>query len=267
MNLNSYKQWVPAIIWNWLRNYFTGLNVIDNWQISTNGGWKYAAKEVAKMNEEGMRRILEGPAIGILPEENLTTIDNKTLDMHQWITQFAYVASRAAEGREKLNVLDFGGGFGTHALVLKRMLPNLRIDYTVCDFPEYSHTSATISQDVRFINDLNQADPSYPLVYASSSIQYTKDWRSLVKELCKLSKSYLYISRTPFIFNSASFIVLQKAYGSEFAGWIFNYRDFVDEIHKHDMLLREVFINGCGSPIKAHVETNLHLGLLFEKTS
>lgn len=265
MNPRKIKDWIPPKVWDWIRYRFGGFRVVGTWPESTTSGWQNAVAEAAKANDEGIRRMIEGLAIGVLPGENLAILPDKTMDLHHWITQFAIIAARAAQGGDELKLLDFGGGFGTHALALKRLFPGMQVDYTVCDLPEFCETGKNLNQNVRFISDLKQAGTGYQLIYASSSVQYIKNWRNLVTDLCNVGNGCIFITRTPFVFNSSSFIAVQKAYGTEYPGWVFNLQDFVKEWHDHDMRLSEVFINGRGNPVKANGESNIHLGLLFEK--
>jgi len=266
MNPSKFKDWIPPKIWNWLRYSYGGFHVVDSWPGSTTNGWKYAVTEAAMANDESVRRMLKGQAIGVLPEESLDILPDRTMDFHHWIMQFVFIVARSAMGRDELKLLDFGGGFGTHALALKRMLPSLRVEYTVCDLPEFCKIGEKLNQNVTFISDLEQADTDYQLVYASSSIQYIKNWQNLIAHLCKISNRYIFITRTPFVLNHSPFIAVQKAYGTEYPGWVFNFHDFVKELQGHDMRLSEVFINGRGNPVKASGEMNIHLGLLFEKS-
>jgi putative methyltransferase (TIGR04325 family) len=267
MNIRKIKNWLPPIAWNWLRFRFGGFRVTETWPDLPASGWQNAAQEAAKAYDDGVRRMLEGLAIGTLPNEDLVTLPDYLVDLHHRITQFALIAAKVANRNKELELLDFGGGFGTHALVLKRLLPNLRVNYTVCDLPEFCEIGKKLNHTIHFISDLDQVNTGYQLVYASSSVQYIKGWRNLVANLCKVSKGYIFITRTPFIFNQPSFITVQKAYGTEYHGWVFNFHEFIEEWSKYGMRLNEVFINDRGIPVVSGGENNIHLGLLFNKSS
>src|SRR6266498_2368526 len=182
MNSRRIKNWFPPIVWNWLRFRFGGFRVVDIWPDLPASGWQNAALEASKAYDEGVRRILEGQVIGVLPNEDLLTLPDHLRDLHHRLTQFALIVTRVANGSKGLELLDFGGGFGTHALVLKRLLPSLHANYTVCDLPEFCEIGKKLNHNIRFISDLEQVDTVYQLIYASSSVQYVKDWKNLVAD-------------------------------------------------------------------------------------
>ncbi len=258
------KKVTPPIIWEGFRNRLFGLKVVPDWPEVSTGGWHNAGLGVEKGYEDGSHRMLDGAAVGFLLKEEFVS-DGNVKEMHDRLIQFALVVARTAVGRSGLRILDFGGGLGIHALAIKRLLPSVQFDYTVCELAEIADIGKHKNTAVRFISTLEEAGNVYELIYASSSIQYVRDWRGLVANLCKKSECNIFITRTPFVFNGPTFVTLQRAYHTEYPGWVFNYNEVVQEFLRYGVKLKEVFINGRGIAVARHSEPNIHLGLLFEK--
>jgi putative methyltransferase (TIGR04325 family) len=259
-------EWGPPKVRDWLVRQLGGVRLVRHWPPSMAGGWLDAAQEAVKGYGDGVRRISAGTTLGFLPEEDLTAFSESSRQFHDCLVQFALVAARTALGRDELRLLDFGGGFGAHALALARLLPGLRFQYTVAELPAFCEAGRELNTHVRFVHGLEEASHEYHLVYASSSIQYSKDWRKLVHELCRATAHNLFVTRTPFIFDGPAFLTIQRAYKTEYPGWVFNYDEFVQEVIRNGFTLKEVFLNGCGIPVRGVKTPNVHLGLLFEKS-
>jgi putative methyltransferase (TIGR04325 family) len=256
---------MPPKVWDFLRRRFGGVRCTNEWPKAEVGGWSSAATEAGKVNSDGLRRMIEARAIGFLPSEEPDCWLHEDFSIHTRILQFAVVVARLSAGREELSILDFGGAFGTHFFAIRRLLPWLHLDYTVCDLSEFCVIGKKLTKEVRFVNNISQMERSVQLVYASSSCEYVKDWRSEIESLCKASTEGVFVTRTPFVFHSPSFATIQKAYGTELPGWIFNFDEFVEEFSRHHMVVKEIFVNGRGIAVWGEPEQNIHLGILFER--
>jgi putative methyltransferase (TIGR04325 family) len=84
-------------------------------------------------------------------------------------------------------------------------------------------------------------------VLASSSLQYSEDWKSVVQKLASASRCYLYITRLPIVHQAASFVVVQRpyqyGYDTEYLGWFLNRQEFMNYMSSLQMeLVREFLI-------------------------
>ena len=258
---------VPPCIWDGCRARFGGVRWAPVWPESNTaaGGWAAAAASAAKDNEDGFRRMTQGKAINYLPAEEPGAWLRSDLQVHHHLLQLGLVAARVKGTRDVLNILDYGGGFGVHAHALKRLLPGLHFQYTVCELPAFCELGRTLNPDVKFVSSLAEAGTGYDLVYASSSVQYAKEWQTLLRDLCAASAGSVFVTRSFFVVTSGTFVSVQRAYGTEYPGWIFNQNEFVQAVQKvSSRKLKEVFVNGRGLAVRGAPEPNIQLGLLFE---
>ncbi len=259
------KKWTPPAVWDYFVRWLVGVRLVDEWPSLSVGGWPEAANEAAKGFGDGLTSITDGAAIGFFKEGQLFQAAENNRETHDRLVQFAFVVARTALRYGEIRLLDFGGSFGAHVFAIERLLPEIQCEYTVCELPEFCEIGRRLNSHVHFVSGIEQAGEGYHLVYASSSVQYSKDWRKLVADLCRASKANVFITRTPFVFAIPSFVTVQQAYKTEYPGWVFNYQEFTQEFTRHDMILREVFLNGRGIPVRGVNVTNVHLGLWFEK--
>ena len=260
------RGWAPPKAREWLVRQFGGIRRVDRWPTNTDAGWAAAAGAAADGYNEGVRRISESAIVGLVPDEGPTSFSDASKQLHDRLVQFALVAARTGLGQEQLRVLDYGGGFGSHAEAVSRLVPGLAVQYTVAELPEFCRVGRTVNPRVGFVAGLADAGTGYHLVYASSSVQYTENWRELVAGLCRATAKTLFITRTPFTVSRPAFVTMQRAYKTEYPGWVFNLDEFVGEVTHHGLALREVFLNGPGISVRGVGNPNTHLGLLFEKT-
>jgi putative methyltransferase (TIGR04325 family) len=264
MGRQLLREWLPPCVLGWARKRFGGIRTVGEWPALEAAGWPVAAEAASRGFSEGIRRMTGGQALSFLPEEEPLGWLREDPQFHHRIVQVGLVVASLPRTESVQRILDYGGGFGVHLHALKRLLPNLHLDYTVCELPNFCEAGRRLSPDLRFVSSLSEAAKGYDLVYASGSVQYTRNWEELVAGLAAASRGKVFVTRTPFVFKCPSFIVTQHAYSTEYPGWIFNYREFIQAFERHGFCLRETFVNGRGLAARNAPEQNVHLGLLFE---
>lgn len=260
-------QWTPPIVRSWLLRQFGGVRFVSQWPSTSLTGWQDAAEEAAKGYSKGVHHVVQGIALGFSPEDSLVKWPESGKQLHDRLVQLALVVARTAYGREFVRLLDFGGAFGVHAFGVTRLLPDIRCEYTVCELPPFCDIGQKLNPKARFVSGLDSAGDGYHLVYASGAVQYSHDWRKLIADLCRASAANVFISRTPFTFDQPTFVTVQRAYKTEYPGWVFNYDEFIQEFPRHGMTPKEVFVNGPGIPVRGMSAPNVHLGLLFQRSN
>lgn len=106
---------------------------------------------------------------------------NKPLQINELNTRYQrlhYAAALAAGKKESIKVIDLGGGSGTYYILLRRLFPDIHLDYTCIDFNESRHLNADeIEKDFWHVPTIQQRkEPeSCDLFVASGSLQYIQD--------------------------------------------------------------------------------------------
>ena len=117
---------------------------------------------------------------------------------------------------DDVQLLDFGCGCGYMVEVLNTLLPN-KFNYTGADFSKnmlqiarkaYPNTKY-LELDIRKI-DL--PDLSYEAVLSSAVLLHVPDWKTGVKELCRISKKHLILHKTPLAKDN-HIAYVEKSYG------------------------------------------------------
>jgi putative methyltransferase (TIGR04325 family) len=140
---------------------------------------------------------------------------------------FAYALALAARGRNRLSMLDWGGGLGHYHLYAKALLPTVVIDYHCFEMAPMCRAGAELQPSVQFIDDETElVGRRFDLVLSSSSLHYAADWRAVLKLLASATERFLYIARLHTIAANASFVVKQTPRTADYAGaylsWFIN---------------------------------------------
>jgi putative methyltransferase (TIGR04325 family) len=187
---------------------------------------------------------------------------------HNMLLSFAYVLARTAHGRERLSVLDWGGGLGHYAVLARAVLPEVGLDWHCREVPSVARAGASVNPDVQFHVDDACLDRTYDLVLASSSLQYEQDWRALLGRLGRAASGRLLVTRLPIALGSRSFVVLQRAaaygYETEYLGWVVSRDELLEEAsHAGLELERELLLDAWLSAAGAPEDPIGHRGFVF----
>ncbi|HEV2551599.1 MAG TPA: hypothetical protein VGU20_30095 [Stellaceae bacterium] len=198
---------------------------------------------------------------------SITTSDESA---HNVFMTFAYVVARAALRRRELSILDWGGGIGYYALIAQRLLPEVALDYVIKELPGLADLGRELMPMVRFeCEELRCFSRSYDLVLASSSIQYSQNWRALLTQLATAANEWLYIARVPIVRRAKSFVVVQRpyhyGYRTEYFSWVLNKDELLAHIGNQRLTLEREVLAGRTSRLRGAPESIENLGFLFRK--
>lgn len=205
-----------------------------------------------------------GP-LGLTHESDLTT--NENINSHNEMIVFAYVLALAAGHKDRISMLDWGGGIGHYYLLAQAFLPGVEIEYHCKDVPVLSEYGAQLFPQQHFYPDERCLERTYDFVLASTSLHYTEDWQILVQHLAGATSGYLYIANLPTVQEAASFVFVQRpyqcGYNTEYLGWCLNQTEFLQTAKRAGLELVREFVYGyrpfiCGAP-----EQNTYRGYLF----
>src|SRR5206468_2207024 len=130
-------------------------------------------------------------------------------------------------GRERLSLLDWGGGIGHYGVLSEALMPEVPVDYYCKDLPVLCAAGRETYPRGKFIESEEEClGRSYDVVLCSNAIQYSRDWRQTLRFLAGVTGGYLYLARVPVVRSSASFVVVQRphaaGYRTEYPGWFLN---------------------------------------------
>ncbi len=113
---------------------------------------------------------------------------------------------------------------------------NKRMTYYVVEIEEIVKEGELFSQENKLpllYFDALPDDKCFDLVFCSSTLQYIKEWRSLIKQFSHTGASHILLSDV-FCGNFASsFVTLQNYYESKIPHWFFSTSDLIDEFNKN----------------------------------
>jgi putative methyltransferase (TIGR04325 family) len=206
--------------------------------------------------------------LGISPEAELN--DHKNISFHNIVLSYGYVLALAARFKERLSLLDWGGGIGHYYLFSQALLPELQIDYTCVDLPVFADYGQHLLPETRFTTDSDAAlARTYDLILVSGSFHYAKDWKALLRQLAGATGGYLFVTRLPTVHNVPSYVMLQRPYehglDTEYLGWCVNRIDLLSCAEEAGLELVREFIIETAPYIFDAPEQCDFWGYLFRK--
>ncbi len=238
--------------------------------------WPEATGPEAGWNEMAERLVERWPAFlaaceGTAPldaaHEAASPIP-RNIAFHNTYMTFGYVLARAAHGRERLSVLDWGGGLGHYFVLARALMPDLELDYHVKDLPEVCQRGRTLLPEVTFHDDDTAcATQRFDLVVASGAVHCVSDWKAVVACLAVATEGHLFITRLPTLTHTPSIAVSQDAaahgFASDLPEWFVNRDEFLEHTASLGMeLLREFYVDES-LDVGAALETPDVRGFLF----
>jgi putative methyltransferase (TIGR04325 family) len=208
-----------------------------------------------------------GP-LGIAHESD--KMANTDIYGHNAIMTFAYTLALAARKKDRLSILDWGGGIGHYYILAQALLPGVYIEYHCKDVPLLCEYGAQLFPEQYFYTDECCFKRTYDFVMASASIHYTEEWRVLLKNLADATNKYLYIANIPIVWQAPSFVFVQRpyqyGYNTEYLSWCLNRTEFLTTAEGSGLELVREFVHGYQPFIAGAPEQNIYRGYLFRHT-
>ena len=139
-----------------------------------------------------------------------------------------------------LKVLDFGGSFGLYYYLLRRALPEVKIDWTVIETAEMAEAFQPYQEThLRWYTSLpaalNSGEKAFDLCLASSSLPYVPHPYEILDKLAQLGR-YVVATRMGFIGGAVDKVAVQRVPPEIFTGsypaWFFSRERFVAAAQK-----------------------------------
>lgn len=228
-------RWLPPAVADALRRRVSEWEVLpDGWPPSSVVGEGWNDESVSASQERHwpiLVRNLAGP--GPLGVSHLPAREARDDPGDQnAVLSFGYVLARAAEGRRRLAILDWGGGLAHYHLYARALAPEITLDYHCHDLARLCRLGSRLQPDVVFHESSSEAlARRYDLVLCSSALHYFEDWRSVLRDLASVADHSVYVARLHTIERHASFVVAQAphsfGYFTRYPSWCLNREDVV----------------------------------------
>jgi putative methyltransferase (TIGR04325 family) len=194
-------------------------------------------------------------------------LSRPTLVANTVLMAYGYVLALVARKKDRVSLLDWGGGLGHYNLISQALLPLVEIEYHCKDVPLLCRAGRELQPSGTFHEDESCFARDYDLVLASGSLEYSEDWKTVLRRLAAASRRHLYVARLPTVQRAASFTVIQRpyrhGYATEYVSWVLNRQEFLDHVGSVGMtLIREVLL-AEGPAIRGAPEQCEFRGFLF----
>jgi putative methyltransferase (TIGR04325 family) len=233
-------------------------------------GWMHDSILKTQLSKwQDFLRSVEGPrALGQPHEASAGAAPDYAT--HNTIMSFGYVLGRVAERRATASVLDWGGGLGHYYVYARALFPALKLEYVIKDLPSFRAAGERLLPDATYLSNEEQAlARSYDLVFASSSLHYTRDYYGLLGRLCDSSAEWLMITRAPIVERSDDFVVVQRpymyGYMTEYPGWFISRQRLLDFVFARGFVLERQFLVAEQPSVPNAPEQAHYYGFLFRR--
>jgi putative methyltransferase (TIGR04325 family) len=191
-------------------------------------------------------------------------------DVQNAMLTLAYSLVMTTRGRDRISILDWGGGLALDALTARAALPaEVEMDYHCKDVPIVADHGRSAYPDVTFWSDDRCFDRQYDFVFASSSLQYSEDWQATLTALAGATTDALLLTRMPIVLDHPSFVVLQRAhhyrFDSEYLGWVFNRDEVFALAEATHLTLEREFVLGYRPDVAGAPEQDETWAFLFRR--
>jgi putative methyltransferase (TIGR04325 family) len=234
------------------------------------GGWNH--ESVAAAQEKHwpvLVRNLEGTGpLGVshLPSQ----MAREDCADHNAMMSYGYVLAQAARNKDRLSILDWGGGAGHYYLYSQALLPELALDYHCYEVPSLCRVGRRLLPGVQFHEGADKlAGTQFDLVISSSSLHYFEDWRETARVLAGHTGGFLYVARLQTVNRAPSFVVKQcprsQGYNTEYLSWFLNRGELIDCAGRLGLELVREFVFGESWMVRRAPEKGECRGFLFRR--
>jgi putative methyltransferase (TIGR04325 family) len=141
-------------------------------------------------------------------------------------TLLPIIVAMMLESKDKLKILDFGGGLGIGYMTIVESIPQYteRIHYEIVEVPEICEVGRELFLGGVTYSDLLPSKSEFDLVHSASALQYIEDWPQVLKLLSGYNAQYILLSDV-FAGSIPTFLTLQNYYGSRIRHWFLNFEE------------------------------------------
>jgi putative methyltransferase (TIGR04325 family) len=229
-------------------------------------GWNHknvGHTEKAKWDQLCANLAAAGP-LGFSHEHNdLTEVRN--VGFHNVHVTYAYVIALTAHHKERISVLDWGGGLGHYYQLAQATNPGVEIDFHCREVPALVEIGRELNPSVTWHADEEYLNNYFDLVMVNGSLQYVEDWQEKLRQLARVAKDYFFLTRLPVVENASSFVAIQREYGTEMLHQQLNQKEVLKFAETLGLKLVREFVVGDKPQIEGAPEQCELRGWLFRR--
>ena len=230
------------------------------------GGWDsdHIAKDMESEIENFTRQCQSSASLSFSHLSSESGSED-ALRIHNLHMTWAYVISLASRKKEKISILDWGGGLGHFYQIAKAIFPGDPIDYHCKEVASTVSVGRRVNPNITWHDDDTCLARTFDLVLVSGSLQYMENWTDFIRNLSSSVESYLLLLRTPIVDDGPGFFSIQQIGETELLHQQFSEPDIINEMENCGFILVREFFDGSRLKIvQAKVECELK-GWLFKK--
>jgi putative methyltransferase (TIGR04325 family) len=263
------KLLLPPILFEGLRSVFSkGWEYVGpDWPPADRRAEGWLDPSICRVIEENWsafsRTVQSSDCLGSWP----WAANARDLLAHNAIMIFGYALGRAAKNGV-ISVLDWGGLCGHYALIAQALWPEITVNYSVKDLPPFAQLAERLMPGICFTSqDEEFAGRKFDLVFASSSLQYSSDWRSTASLLARATNRLLLVTQVRVVHRVGCYVEVQHpqhvGFRSDYISWVFNHHDLVSFIESQGLTLEREFLCWDTEYHKGVPEHPVGMGFLF----
>lgn len=154
----------------------------------------YEVEAYATTAANGLRAL-----IGATP---YTVLDERFMQVH---SALAYIAQ--AENLSSLSVLDYGGGTGVYAKVMRQLMPSTAFDWSVLESaPVVAACQGIAGAPARFVSELPPTPVDVAII--SGTLQYLREPWAVLEQVSKVAR-WIILTRLPVVDGPQDRVTLQ----------------------------------------------------------
>jgi putative methyltransferase (TIGR04325 family) len=217
-------------------------------------GWNVrSVLDAYKKNWSNFIKIIHTPLpFGTSPEAQV--FGEFDLVYHNTLMVFAYSLALTSRGKDRLKMLDWGGGIGHYYLLTKALIPGLEIDYSCKDVPILAEYGQELFPEAHFISNFSYLEQRFDFILASASIHYAEDWQSILSGFACCTEGHILLTRLPVTLSNSSYVFVQRpyqyGYETEYLGWAISRMSLLNYADQLGLRLLREFVTGECPSIK-----------------
>lgn len=178
---------------------------------------------------------------------------------------YGYVLGLARRRKAAIRVLDYGGNLGQHLFIGRAMMRDLAVDFHCKELPSVAQIGLSVNPSVTWhVNDACLTE-SYDLVMFSSSLQYVRDWKSILRQAANAAGAFLFLCDVPVVRSVNTFMATQRSHDLTNIQYILNFDEIVSSVDGSGLRMVAQFEMREHPEIVKAPEQPQRRGFLFER--